>query len=193
MESFGTTRRNADATRRRILDAAIRAFSQTGYSYTGIREVAAMASASPTLLLRYFGSKAGLFEAALREAIPHDWLSGISAETLAQVIVNAALDPDRANKPMQMIAMASGEPEAADIAARILADHVLEPINHLLQTPDGRVRAVKVAILSMGFSFFLQHLPLRNLDQPEREALSKWFGETMHGVLTPGLSGTAQG
>jgi AcrR family transcriptional regulator len=52
------------ATRRRVLDAARRIFAARGYEQTTIRAVAAEAGIDPSMVMRYFGSKAGLFAAA---------------------------------------------------------------------------------------------------------------------------------
>ena len=60
---------DAGATRARILAAAKQVFSKRGYSECGIRDIARELGLSSTILLRYFGSKAGLFEAALRDAL----------------------------------------------------------------------------------------------------------------------------
>ena len=65
-------RRNAPLTKARILAAAQEAFSRSGYSQTGIRDIADMVGVSSTILLRYFGSKAGLFEAALLDLMHLD-------------------------------------------------------------------------------------------------------------------------
>jgi len=51
-------------TRRRILEAARRQFAADGYERTTIRTVAAEAAIDPSMVMRYFGSKEGLFAAA---------------------------------------------------------------------------------------------------------------------------------
>src|ERR1700761_6538139 len=52
------------ATRERILAAARKLFAQQGYERTTIRAVAQLAQADAALVMRYFGSKEGLFAAA---------------------------------------------------------------------------------------------------------------------------------
>lgn len=51
-------------TRRMILEAARQAFAARGYEKTTIRAVAAEAGIDASMVMRYFGSKEGLFEAA---------------------------------------------------------------------------------------------------------------------------------
>jgi AcrR family transcriptional regulator len=55
--------RNADETRRRILDAATREFASWGIAGARIDRIAAAAEASKPMLYAYFGSKEQLFEA----------------------------------------------------------------------------------------------------------------------------------
>ncbi|MFZ1996867.1 MAG: TetR family transcriptional regulator [Solirubrobacteraceae bacterium] len=54
----------SERTRRTILDAARNAFAARGYEQTTIRAVAAQAGIDASMVMRYFGSKAGLFAAA---------------------------------------------------------------------------------------------------------------------------------
>ncbi|WP_040158456.1 TetR/AcrR family transcriptional regulator [Nigerium massiliense] len=60
-------RRRLDADTRRvaILDAARRLFAASGYGKVSVDDVAEAAEASPALVFRYFGSKAGLYTAVL--------------------------------------------------------------------------------------------------------------------------------
>ncbi|HEX5132791.1 MAG TPA: TetR family transcriptional regulator [Candidatus Krumholzibacteria bacterium] len=53
----------SQATRDRILDAATRLFADVGYDRTTIRAVAAEARIHPSMVMRYYGSKEGLFAA----------------------------------------------------------------------------------------------------------------------------------
>jgi AcrR family transcriptional regulator len=54
----------SEGTRRAILGAARAAFAAQGYEQTTIRAVAAGAGVDASMVMRYFGSKAGLFTAA---------------------------------------------------------------------------------------------------------------------------------
>jgi AcrR family transcriptional regulator len=54
----------SEGTRRAILGAARSAFAARGYEQTTIRAVAAQAGVDASMVMRYFGSKAGLFTAA---------------------------------------------------------------------------------------------------------------------------------
>jgi AcrR family transcriptional regulator len=55
----------SEVTRSAILLAARRCFASAGYAGTTIRGVAAQAGIDPSMVMRYYGSKAGLFSAAI--------------------------------------------------------------------------------------------------------------------------------
>jgi len=58
-------RRNATATKEAILQAALKAFSQSGYDGVGLREIAQAVGVDPRMVGYYFESKEKLFEAVL--------------------------------------------------------------------------------------------------------------------------------
>ena len=55
----------ADQTKAVILAAARERFAESGYEAATIRAIAADANIDPSMVMRYFGSKERLFEAAL--------------------------------------------------------------------------------------------------------------------------------
>ncbi len=61
--------RDADDTRRRLLQAARHRFAHHGYSGTTVRDIAADAGVNVALINRYFTSKEGLFEACLQRVV----------------------------------------------------------------------------------------------------------------------------
>ena len=63
--------RSADATRKRILDAAYRAFRKKGYSRVGVDEVAAAAKLTKRTLYYHFKSKDELLAAVLETQHQH--------------------------------------------------------------------------------------------------------------------------
>jgi len=65
------TRRSehAEATRRRVLDAAVRLFVEHGYHSTTIESIATAADVSPETIYKRFGSKAGMLKAARDAAV----------------------------------------------------------------------------------------------------------------------------
>lgn len=176
-------KRDAEATRLRILEAAQQAFSETGYSHTGIREIARRAGTSSTLLLRYYGSKAGLFEAALEAAMPATATLDWGKDDYAARLADALLDPENVVRPPLMIALASGDPEAAAIAARVTESRAIRPLAEWLGGDDAHCRSVAIAMAATGFATYLRQLPLASIDDDEREKLRAWFIDTVRALL----------
>lgn len=61
--------RDRQATTRLLLEAATSVFARRGYDAATTKEIARGAKVNETLIQRYFGSKAGLLEAILEQAI----------------------------------------------------------------------------------------------------------------------------
>jgi AcrR family transcriptional regulator len=176
-------KRDAQATKARILEAAQHAFSVTGYSHTGIRDIARRAGASSTLLLRYFGSKAGLFEAALTEAVAITSVISQPREQLGTALAKSLLDPVNEIRPPLMIALASGDPEAAAIAARVTEQQIITPMAKWLGPPDGRTRALEMAMLATGLVSYLRQLPLREVTAAEQRRIADWFAGAVQAIV----------
>ena len=75
-------RRDAAASRDRLLTAASKLFSERGFDRTTAREIGELANVDPTMIARYFGGKAQLYIAALQ------------AEDVLEIPADL-LDPDR--------------------------------------------------------------------------------------------------
>jgi AcrR family transcriptional regulator len=61
----------ADATRRRLLSAAAKAFADRGYEATSVRRVCRKATANVAAVSYHFGGKRGLYLEVLREGMRH--------------------------------------------------------------------------------------------------------------------------
>ncbi|WP_433413887.1 TetR/AcrR family transcriptional regulator [Microtetraspora malaysiensis] len=84
--------------REQILDAATRAFARSGYTATGLDDIAAEAELTRAMLYRHFDSKADLYRAVLdractrlAEAVGTDDFDGDAIPALLRA---AAVDPD---------------------------------------------------------------------------------------------------
>ena len=62
-------KRNPDATRQRILSAAIREFAAEGYSGARVESICKRARANPRMIYHYFGDKDGLYVAVLEHVL----------------------------------------------------------------------------------------------------------------------------
>ncbi|MFF7652812.1 TetR family transcriptional regulator [Streptomyces sp. NPDC007983] len=87
-----TGARSADRTRATILRAARARFARRGYERTTIRAVAADAAIDASMVMRYFGSKDQLFDAALTIDLRLPDLTAVARDDLARVLVRHFLD-----------------------------------------------------------------------------------------------------
>lgn len=173
---------DAAATRARILAAAKQVFSKRGYSECGMRDIAAEVGLSATILLRYFGSKAGLFEAALRDALrsepvfpPRDQYGAFIAGQLA--------DPDHDMNPHAMCVLASAHEEAREIAARVLQDLAVVPMAGWLGSPDGEARARQVLALCSGYVLYTFQLTIEPGGRRPDPAMTAWLAQSVQSIV----------
>ncbi|MFV0434014.1 MAG: TetR/AcrR family transcriptional regulator [Leucobacter sp.] len=68
MTENGGRRRDAERTRALLLAEATAAFAETGYSGTGVDEIARRSGTTKRMIYYYFGSKEGLYLAMLEQA-----------------------------------------------------------------------------------------------------------------------------
>lgn len=122
--------------REQILDAATRAFARTGFTATGLDDIAAEAGVTHMILYRHFASKADLYRAVLDRACTR-LADTVGTDTydddsITALLRAAAADPDGFRL---LFRHATREPEfrdvidsirsrSTDIAARHLADAI---------------------------------------------------------------------
>jgi AcrR family transcriptional regulator len=82
-----TRRRRSDETKAAILAAARRRFAADGFERTTIRAIAADAGIDPSMVMRYYGSKDGLFAAAADLDLQLPDLTAVPRERLGDTLV----------------------------------------------------------------------------------------------------------
>ncbi|MFF0494701.1 TetR family transcriptional regulator [Nocardia sp. NPDC004068] len=87
-----TTPRRSDATRAAILDAARKRFAEDGFRKATIRAIAADAGIDPSMVMRYYGNKEGLFSAALDVELELPDLAAVDPESFGDVLVRRFLE-----------------------------------------------------------------------------------------------------
>jgi AcrR family transcriptional regulator len=90
--SLGIGGPRSEGTRRTILEAARNTFATRGYEQTTIRAVAAQAGIDPSMVMRYFGSKAGLFTAASTMDLHPPDLGSVPARRRGEHLVRHFVD-----------------------------------------------------------------------------------------------------
>jgi AcrR family transcriptional regulator len=175
--------RNASKTRASILSAAQQSFAEHGYAQAGIRDVAARAGISSPMLLRYFGSKAGLFEAALIEAMQVETLFNEPRERFGEQLARLFMDASVDIKAPSILALSTGHADARDIATRATDTHVIEPLAKWLGAPDAHARALQIVTLGMGFVICTRLYPLASGRKGADKKLAKWLAQSLQAIV----------
>jgi AcrR family transcriptional regulator len=147
-------KRNAEATRAAILEAAKAHFALLGYDVAVLRDIARDAGVDVALVKRYFGGKEALFLEALRASFGdgvRDW----DRETFASEIATALADSPHADEArtqrFQFLLRAATSPTTAPLLNVLLQDRFLGPIREWLGGADADARARVLAASYIGF------------------------------------------
>lgn len=166
---LGTGGPRSEGTRRAILDAARAAFAARGFEQATIRAVAAEAGVDPSMVMRYFGSKAGLFTAAVTMDLHIPDLRSVAiedrGEQLTRVFVSRWEQPPSGD---EMIAMLRAGVTSEIVAAQfqsVLTQLVTDPIAALGDDKAAERGALIAAqLLGLGLCrYILRFEPLASM------------------------------
>ena len=147
-------RRDAQATRAAILEAAKAQFARLGYDRAGLRDIAAEAGADVALIKRYFGGKEALFTEALKASFRSDRLRGWNRATFARDIATtmagAAPSEEAPTHGFQFLLRAATSPTTAPLLNVAVQERFLEPIREWLGGEDAPARARVLAAVFIG-------------------------------------------
>ncbi len=155
--------RNAAATRQALLEAARELFGHKGYERTTTREIGEAAGADPSLIARYFGSKAGLHLAVMitdqldDEDVAGPRRLGAPLDDLAHV-VEAVLRRTARRGPGPVLQALVRDDTTGEIRAAATAQlvrHLVEPVADQyaaagLDRPTLRAQVAVAAVIGVG-------------------------------------------
>ncbi|HEY4457185.1 MAG TPA: TetR family transcriptional regulator [Pseudonocardiaceae bacterium] len=128
--------RRSDATRAAILDAARHRFAADGFQKATIRAIAADAGIDPSMVMRYYGNKDGLFAAAVDVNLG-----------LADI---ADIEPDRLGETLMRHALTVWEhPPASDILLTLMRSSITDD-RAIAKFQEIFARQVMPAVLRFG-------------------------------------------
>ena len=156
-------------TRRAILEAARSAFAAHGYDQTTIRSVAAAAGVDPSMVMRYFGSKAGLFTAASTTHLQPPDLSAVPAGQRGEALVRHIIErwDDAASRDELMLLMRTAvtSDAVAEQLQTVLRQMIIGPVA-ALGASDADERGGFIATQLLGLAlcrYILRQEPLASL------------------------------
>jgi len=166
-------KRDAEATRLAIVQAAQLVFTDKGFDQAGTREIADKACVNVALINRYFGSKQGLFTESVLPALT------VSSAQLGDVgDLAPAMTALLMNKPAEIrfdpiIAMLRST--SSETVGALLREHVetkiIQPIADHVGGADGRERACVALSIFYGYDVLVRMMGQRPYDDPDRKAL----------------------
>ncbi len=191
----GGRRPGESGTRDAILAAARLAFGTQGYGATSVRAVARAARVDPSLVLHFFGSKDGLFEAALQLPLdPAAIVAGLLAgdlDTLGERVVRTFLgvwDGTPGQGPMlAMLRSAVSHEDSAAMLRELLLRVILRPVAHGAGCDRLDLRASLLASQVVGLALTRYVLKLEPVASASADDLAPLFGPTLQRYLTGAL------
>jgi len=185
--------RDAQRTRTAILAAAQETFSTRGYSDAGVRDITAAAGVNPALVSRYFGSKEGLFEAALTDLLDTTLLTSAPRESFGEAMVTLLTEPPARRNPLPIMLLACADPRARAITLRLLHELTLEPLARWFGAEEGASRAARAMLIASGVVLYRVVYPLAPLASPLEESMQAWLISTFQALAdeaaAPGNAG----
>jgi AcrR family transcriptional regulator len=181
-------RRPAAETKATILAAARVRFAKDGYEKATIRSVAADAHIDPAMVMRYFGSKEGLFASAAEFDLRLPDLSRIPRDQLGETLIRHFLERWHDDDVLQALLRTAVTNEAAAERMREIFGAQLGPIITGVVTPEAtpgvEVRAALVASQVLGMALCRYILVLPPAAAMSDEDVIEKLGPTLQHYLT---------
>ena len=184
-------RRGESSTRTAILKAARAIFARKGYDGATFRAVAAQARVDPGLVVHFFGSKAGLFEASLELPFRPEELQAVLAgdrRTLGRRLAAFYLKSvfhHRAQTVQSLLRSCVSNPEAAAILRRAIEASAVVILKAALPGPEAALRGELVASQMMGLFLARHILRVAPIAAVSEERLIALLGPVLQQTLIP--------
>ena len=166
-------KRNAEATRAAILEAAKAQFGRTGYDLTSLRDIAGEAGVDMALVKRYFGGKEALFTEALRASFRPNFLQGADRRAFSREIATLMAGPARADEArshtFEFLLRAAASPTTAPLLNVVVQERFLATIRDWLGGDKAPARARVLAAIYIGLLVerLIRDEPLRGQERAD--------------------------
>jgi AcrR family transcriptional regulator len=178
-------RRGAKATSEAIIHAAAELFSKRGYDSASTRDIAEKAGVNVALINRYFGSKAGLFDAAIVPMLTiHGMIEGDMSgfgERVAAYYFGPL--PDKTADPILAVLRSTGSAEIAESLRATLRAKFVDELAASLDGPDASARAAMIVMQIAGVDVLVRVLRVLPGDEAEREAIRERFAKSIQQIV----------
>lgn len=168
----GRPRGAANASRERILDAAIEHFAKNSYDETGLRDIATAAGMDVAYVHRLFGSKRRLFAETVSAAVnPRELFTG-PAEDLPRLLAwDLLAHRGRRIQAIEIIVRSMGSREAGPIVRDFMMRECIDPMSESLE--DDATKAAIVGAIVTGVATLRNVIGLDPLREAEGGRLER--------------------
>lgn len=176
--------RDAARTRAELLAAARRQFAREGFERVTVRSVAAEVGVDQALVIRYFGSKAGLFAEAARMEFSLPDLTDLAPDEIADALLDRFFQLyDDQETFLALLRAAATSALAAEQMLGVLVQQAT-PVLAAAAVDRPAERAALVGSQILGFAFARYVLSAPPLTAMTREDVRAWIGPTLTRYLT---------
>jgi AcrR family transcriptional regulator len=184
-------RPGAGGTRDKILRSARAQFGRRGYEGATIRGIASAARVDPKLVLHYFVSKEGVFEAAMdfpfdpAEVLPgllEPGLDGLG-ERLARFFIEVWDSPSGARAHAIVRSMVTSD-SAAALMRDFVSREVLARVAQALKLDRPQVRASLAASQLIGVAMLRYVVKVEPMASASSAEVAAWIGPTLQRYFT---------
>ncbi|MDN3351025.1 TetR family transcriptional regulator [Actinomadura sp. DC4] len=178
----------SEETRNAILAAARRRFADDGYERATIRAIAADAGIDPSMVMRYYGSKDGLFAAAVDVALHLPALDDLPREGRGEILVDHFLrlwEGEGADDVLTVLLRSAVTNEAA--ADRMRTIFATQVGSVLSRSADGPARAALISTQLLGLALCRYILRIPEAVALDTETLVRSLGPTVERYLSDPL------
>ena len=178
-----------ERTRTSILLAAQAEFAALGYEATTIRSVASTARIDPTMVMRYFGSKEGIFAAATAVDLQIPDLAGVPPEQVGRAVARHFVSTWESESARPLRVLLSSALGGSAPAARVvdIFSTQLEPIvsaSHVADAAEASQRAGLVATQVLGFALCRYVLRIPPIAAMDPDLAAEWLAPNLQRYIT---------
>lgn len=186
MKQAPASPRRSDATKAAILEAARERFAADGYERATIRAIARDAGIDPSMVMRYYGNKEGLFAAASSIDLRLPELGALPGKHIGAVLVTHFLDRWEQDDVLTGMLRVGVTNEAGAERMRAVFAQQLGPIAAGVcpDPADAPRRAALAASQILGMALARYVLRIEPAAAMPREEVVAWLAPTIQRYLT---------
>ncbi|MGW4059375.1 TetR/AcrR family transcriptional regulator [Amycolatopsis sp. NPDC004747] len=183
--------RSGAESKQRILQAARELFGRHGYGATTVRTIAAAAEVDPAMVFYFFGTKQGLFGAAVEmsgnvpPAIESIFAGGL--DTIGERIVRTLVENIEKSGRTPLVMLTRSAPtdtRSEELLREFIDREITDRLAAMLGTPDAALRAAMVNAQILGLTVARYIMKIEPIASASVDELAGRFGPLVQFCLT---------